>query len=149
MPLAPKHTRRWFQFSLRTMFVLVTVFGLSGWLGRNAQQAWQRNQLLRELAPLGEVISDTLLGVTLPHAKIPLVWRCFGAAPVAVIFVPNGSVAPNDNLRLRHSLPESEIVFADEAMLLAAMWMDRHPDVKPRSMRTAADDPKVNTNKVQ
>jgi hypothetical protein len=45
MPPAPKHTRRWFQFSLWTMLLAVTAFAV--WLGLELSYVRQRKATLR------------------------------------------------------------------------------------------------------
>lgn len=51
MPPAPKHTRRWLQFSLGTMFVVVTVLGV--WLGWELNVVRSRKNALAEMEASG------------------------------------------------------------------------------------------------
>jgi hypothetical protein len=54
MSPAPKHTRRWLQFGLGTMLVVVTVFALGlGWMVSISQQCKRREACLDELAERG------------------------------------------------------------------------------------------------
>lgn len=46
--------RRWFQFSLRTMFVLMTVVGaLCGWLGLRIRHGWEQRRAVLAIKELG------------------------------------------------------------------------------------------------
>jgi hypothetical protein len=49
-----KTTRRWFQFSLRTLLVMVLVAGAGlGLLGRQAQRIWRRERAVAQLHRIG------------------------------------------------------------------------------------------------
>ena len=57
-PTNPKPRRRWRQFSLRTLFVLLTVacVGLA-WLGRKAYRAWEQNEAVEWVWEMGGSVS--------------------------------------------------------------------------------------------
>src|SRR4249920_2312085 len=51
-PMTAPPKRRWFRFSLRTMFIVVTIFGV--WLGWQLQIVRERKELIRLLNHLPE-----------------------------------------------------------------------------------------------
>ncbi len=55
--------RRWFQFSLRTLLVLVLVVGATlGLLGREAQRTWKRERAVAELHRIGASVGHRQAG---------------------------------------------------------------------------------------
>lgn len=76
----PKPRRRWFQFSLRTMLVLMLAFGCGfGWLGMKVKQAREQREAVKAIEKLGGRVGSsgdmirtpvawvgTLLGEDLP-----------------------------------------------------------------------------------
>jgi len=81
MPPAPKHTRRWFQFSLGTMFVVVTAFNC--WLGyeldwiRQRHEAFDRYQIRSMDVPEIEKTPQAPSGLWMfGEAGIRSIWCC-------------------------------------------------------------------------
>ena len=66
--------RRWFRFSLRTLFVVVTVFGI--WLGYELNWIRQRHEMLSK--PYVVVGISGVDGVPAELAIAPLSLRLFG-----------------------------------------------------------------------
>jgi hypothetical protein len=86
--------RRWFRFSLGTMFVVVTLFGC--WLGWNLHLVREREKLLNMFAADDKMIVFTRsrFPFALPPPGIeakpsmPLAWRILGAEPIFQISCP-------------------------------------------------------------
>ena len=81
MTLAPK--RRWFRFSLRTLFVVVTAAGaFAGWFRWNAIQVGERKEFIAYLQALEHEPNPTtiwLMRWDRGEERIPLGWRLVGA----------------------------------------------------------------------
>jgi hypothetical protein len=73
MPPAPKHNRRWFRFSLGTMFLVVTVFAV--WLGVEVNEVRRKARAVSVIESCsGKVTYDYEWSVTeayRPHATPP------------------------------------------------------------------------------
>jgi hypothetical protein len=98
--------RRWFRFSLRTMFVLVTVAcGFLGWLGWNWQIVLERKAVFRSL------VADRLIIPTWEHPSqqpSPFPRNVMGDKQVNVILLEHG--CPDKTAaRLRALYPEAKI----------------------------------------
>ncbi len=95
--------RRWLRFSLRTLFVVVTLLGV--WLGYYVNWHAQRNAVLR--------LDDVTLGTLVLHDEpLPLPWplEMLGASSVNQgIFLPNGTT-DEELHRVRRLFPESLVV---------------------------------------
>jgi hypothetical protein len=74
MPSAPKHTRRWFQFSLGTMFVVVTVAAVV--VGWELKLIRERRSLLQSIVDenRGKVFAPYARFASVKKATIPS-WR--------------------------------------------------------------------------
>jgi len=82
MNVAPR--RRWFRFSLRSMFVAMTLLAcLAGWLGRNVKQVREREQMRSVHAERGA----TVFGWGPPRNRPPLVWRLLGATEMGDLII--------------------------------------------------------------
>jgi hypothetical protein len=93
--------RRWFRFSLRTLFVVVTVLAIGlSWV------AYQLNWIRERHKALGVDGSDPMAWVEIPSRRAPWSLRIFGEFGSAVI-VPFHS---SDRARLRSLFPEATIV---------------------------------------
>jgi hypothetical protein len=102
MTTAPK--RRWFRFSLRTLFVVVTVAALFlGWIGVSLKQARQRTDVLQSLEVSGARITR------IPAKSSPFMLRTFGATYVGEILLPSDTFSVSDVNRARAIFPEAKI----------------------------------------
>ncbi len=107
-----KPKRRWFRFSLRTLFLAITVFCL--WF------AWRAN-VVRERADLINSI-DSRLGLGVQRdgrpttayrviqkdesRRLPLVWTLLGIKPVHFLAIPCGVFTPQEIQRIKKAFPE-------------------------------------------
>jgi hypothetical protein len=121
VPFAPK--RRWFQFSLRTQFVLLTVFAV--WLGWNLHIVRQREHVLGSLKPDHRIIAEgeygnlaivedkrsvAKRGLLSPSGSLPISWRLLGARPIAMTIYVQFGVLNQKAQRIRALFPESQVV---------------------------------------
>jgi len=82
MITAPK--RRWFRYSLRTLFVVVTLFAC--WLGWNPSRIRERERVMKVVLSYGG--STATLPDSYRTGRLPLSWRLLGARRYDVISVP-------------------------------------------------------------
>jgi hypothetical protein len=107
MAEAPKHTRRWFRFSLGTMFLLVMVAAMPLGLVNRAVQ--QRQHALKDLRSRGaEIFQASDLRAQLMNnfnrhhvgpwrpTTLPLWRRCCGDEAVGRIILPSNLFSGND-----------------------------------------------------
>src|SRR5713101_1137558 len=94
MPATAKPRRRWFRFSLRTLFVLLTLFCV--WLGVQVKWIQDRHKALDwvEAHPVSGVYSYPLA----PFPGFPVPLRIFGQKPVEQIEIGVEKDEPQDNL---------------------------------------------------
>ena len=94
-----KPKRRWFRFSLRTLFVLVTIVGVAaGWTARQLNWIRERHDFLnRHPQVYGE-----------PDRKGPWPLRLFGEKTYSVLTVPSSAAHAAKRL-----FPESQIRVVD------------------------------------
>ena len=101
--------RRWFRFSLRTMFLVVAIVGLlAWWIRRNVEQVRQR-ELLLEWASANYVRHGNIKQPE-PHfhpIPLPITWRLLGAKRVDV-FIIDPSAPAFSQEKLKAAFPESE-----------------------------------------
>jgi hypothetical protein len=103
----PKRTRRWYQFRLRTLLVVVTLFCLIvGWIAIQARVAHQRKAALagysRFIILYSFVDEDSRVALTSPLKRL------FGDKPIAYMVV-SAALSGDDLKRLREVFPEAEI----------------------------------------
>ena len=98
---------RWYAFSLRTVFVVVTVVGC--WLGYEVHWIRSRTQTSNDLRAQGHIVRVRISGsASSPDAKIPF-WRCwFGDSPVGVIEYL-GKWREGERERLQSLFPEANV----------------------------------------
>jgi hypothetical protein len=112
--------RRWFQFGLRTMFVVVTVFAV--WFGWELHQIRERDRLLRsttflrlfEYRPRAVEVRNPPVHVAAgppPQTNIPYAWRLLGDKPVEGmdIFLPSGEYTTREARRIQSFFPECAV----------------------------------------
>jgi hypothetical protein len=124
-------SRRWFRYSLRTMFAVVTIF--AAWLGWELHQIRERDRMLRsttflrlfENRPRAAVMRQSevarLYPPDLPKAhvaagappktNIPYVWRLLGDKPVndMDIFLPSDEYTTRDARQIQSLFPECAV----------------------------------------
>jgi hypothetical protein len=125
--MTPTTPRRWFQYGLRTMFVVVTVFGVAlGWIGMQFKWKHERERALHWLLPIRERQIAHLSGRTIPQANglalsnagVPVSWRLkvLGVRGVERIEVFEDSVGTRGGYsldELRILFPEARVVSVD------------------------------------
>jgi hypothetical protein len=99
MPDAPAKPRRWFRFSVRTLFVVVTA--LACWLG------YELNWIRQRHAILAEAQHPMLLGDYQPAKQLPIL-EMFHEPPVDSVTAGTGLPEAEFN-RLKWLFPEAEV----------------------------------------
>jgi hypothetical protein len=110
MSEAPISRRRWPRFSLRTLFVVVTVFGI--WLAWNANRVRERNNLVEYLTSLEHQPNPVPTWVIrCEPSRLPTVWRLVGAVKPAwmTILLCNHALTDDELARAKSLLPDCEI----------------------------------------
>jgi hypothetical protein len=99
--------RRWFRFSLRTLFVVVTVAAIAvGWVVYHLDWMRQRRQALESHAILVPVACDFGLG----QCRTPWPLWILGEADVgAVSFALPSSTSDEEVERIRRLFPEVDV----------------------------------------
>ena len=125
--------RRWLRFSLRTMFLLLTV--LSVWLGWNLNRVRQRERLL-SLAGVykfdGGPLSRGLKNARATAPRVPVVWSWLGAKHVGLLYLDRYRITDPDFEHYRAMFPEANLCAG------YIVVVDNHGltiEVKPRSRR--------------
>lgn len=106
--------RRWFRFSLRTLFVVVALFGC--WLGWNLYRVNERDRCLHEIAQRGaRILSPAFFSRhygsvrTTTQAGVPVVWKLMGADPLGAIVLPDNQFDDLDRRRIQSLFPEAAV----------------------------------------
>ena len=103
--MIPAPKRRWFRFSLRTMFVAVTVLG--GWLGWNIHFVQER-QSLRDRLKNTPTFREAEVDMSTQPTSIPIWREWLGDKPVVYL---NLHVPMNDEgRRVRYYFPEAYVI---------------------------------------
>ena len=106
--------RRW-SFSLRTLFVVVTIFAC--WLGWNVHQLQKREAFQQSLLERGVVfLDDPPISTTGPTKRMPLTWYLLGAKPVVAIELHPSLLEEIGESTITAYFPEAEIVKATMGM---------------------------------
>jgi len=114
--------RRWFQFSLRTLFAWVAVFAI--WL---AWITWQF-EVVRER----ETLMNAHVGWDMSNdqTRLPFVWSLLGASPVNSISLPTDEFSDDDRARYRSAFPEADVTLEEQPFDIATKsrkrWANRH-----------------------
>jgi hypothetical protein len=116
---APK--RRWFAFSLRTLFVAVTVVCvLIPWGIKNWRRVREREDLFRAFCARGAALGPVFapgepIIYKVTGKPIPWSWRLFGAEdPGADIWLPPDKFTADERDHLQALFPEAFVVWWDE-----------------------------------
>lgn len=106
-PATPR--RRWFSFSLRTLFVLVTVLGVFlTWLGVQLKWIQDRKEALKWLAD-GHGMFHEGFEDRMPIA--PLSVRIFGEPAIGYILLPEENASHGPRIKLL--FPEAQVEAVD------------------------------------
>jgi hypothetical protein len=114
LPTPPR--RRWFQFTLRTLFVVATAFGV--WLGWERHRVAEREAVAQLVLARHGVIDNSnegnadflvanyqLLVGDKPN-RIPRIWLYMGARPIQRLMVPLGEFSLEERRRIKAAFPE-------------------------------------------
>ena len=105
--------RRWFRFSLRTCFVVLTLFAV--WLGVQVKWVSDRRaarQWIAEHQPQPEAGRYTWYTLSPTYTRPPLPWvlKALREQPVHLISIAVGPDDREDVERLRKLFPEAEVL---------------------------------------
>ena len=107
-----KPKRRWFRFSLRTLFVLVTAIAV--FIGWNLWQVRQRQEYFRLFSVDDENVEGLIsLRVVGEEPKLSFVWILLGAKPQEKINLSREKYSDDDIRRIESLFPEADIFIAD------------------------------------
>ncbi len=121
--MTPAPNRQWIRFSLRTLFVVVTVFAV--WLGWNLHIVRQREHVLDSLEPDHRIFAEgeyanlaivedkphvAKRGLLSPSGSLPVSWRLLGARPIAMTIYAQVGVLNHKAQPIRALFPESQVV---------------------------------------
>ena len=96
--------RRWFSFSLRTLLVLLTLFGCAfGWLGVQVKWLKDRHKALRHMDGVGYIVTDSST-----YNAPPWQLRLFGERSVGGIRL-RGHAGSRKLQELKQLFPEADI----------------------------------------
>lgn len=98
---------RWFRFSLRKFFLVVTVLAL--WLGWNAYQVRQRHRIEQYVATFAAKQIIFYGTPVKPWKSFPIMWRLLGAKPVQYFDFQGLDLGEDDMEHIREWFPEAEI----------------------------------------
>ena len=102
MTAPPK--RRWFRFSLRTMFVVVTVFGV--WLGWNLQIVRERNAVKAMVLSRG----GSIVNLVIPLAPPGIAWVRRAIGDESYRNISYCGLSDDERRRMVLAFPETEFV---------------------------------------
>jgi hypothetical protein len=110
-----KFKRRWFRFSLRTLFAAVTVFALLfGWIGWNVWQVRARDKFHQRLILDGEALSGLRrLRNVGEEARPPMIWELLGAQAEESIYLSREKYTDEEIRRIEALFPEADICISD------------------------------------
>jgi hypothetical protein len=105
--------RRWFRFafSLRTLFIVVTI--LIVWIGWNVNRVRERTATIQYISRNAEVGVEMYFGrEQKPWRGMPLAWQWLGAEPVALVVLPKiGAFDEDDRRAISRLFPEAQVIF--------------------------------------
>ncbi len=111
-----KQKRRWFRFSLRTLFVIVTAFAiLMGWIAWNVSQVREREKFFRRLM---DDEQEALAGIRRirrvgEEARPPFIWTLLGARPQDKINLSREQYTDDEIRQIENLFPEADICVSD------------------------------------
>jgi hypothetical protein len=116
MDAEPRKKRRWFRFSLRTLFVVMTVFAF--WFGWNIRKVQRRGQFAKHLVACQASVTSSSDAGTAHHPwrkeRLPWAWKLLGAEPIysIILLAPNG-FNQTDAKVIAELFPEAIVKYSD------------------------------------
>ena len=111
-PIAAPPKRRWYQYSLRTLLIVVTLLAIpSGYVGWQANIVRERQAMLAWIKKAGGADFPYVPWAQLkkyPPPPLPWIREQFGDEWVVWIYYPK-SFQPRDLERIRKEFPEAEL----------------------------------------
>lgn len=104
-----KRRRRWFAFSLRTLFVLVTAFAI--WLGWNLSIVRERQAMWNSIEARGGSINglnDYPFDYDGPEVEVPLPRRILGDRAALIIFLETEEFSDEEIAQVKAIFPEAQ-----------------------------------------
>ena len=109
----PKPNRRWLRFSLRTLLLIVAVFGvLFGWIGSAALKVRQRQAYERRF-DMDEIGGLQRIRLPPEEPKPPLLWTVFGARPYCKLSLSREKYTEDEIRQIITLFPEADIFVTD------------------------------------
>jgi hypothetical protein len=111
-----KPKRRWFRFSLRTLFfVVMGVCAALAWVSLNIRQVRERDSMLKRIKAQGEEGFITFHTIDEEKPKLPLLWRIFGAQPLVFtdIKLSREKWTAEEIAKIESLFPEADIFVSD------------------------------------
>src|ERR1051325_595722 len=112
--------RRWFSFSLRTLFAVVTIFCI--WFGWNVQRMRERHAMLDYIKTHPNEIllflpvaqkpgyAPQAFHAQRPWRKLPWFWTVLGGEPVRGIAIETALYSEDDRHYIQQLFPEATVV---------------------------------------
>ena len=104
-----KPRRRWFRFSLRTLFVLMSLLCI--WLGWNVYQVRQRETVLQYLRQQQVFMEANNYPEHPWRRSLPFIWSWLGAKPVGRILLPHWQYSDDDCRTIQRLFPEAAVIY--------------------------------------
>jgi hypothetical protein len=106
-------TRRWFRFSLRTLFLVITVFAV--WLGYYFNWIRERHQVLEGVEFAAKIVESRngVIGFVPPPHAFPLSLTILGEQSINAIAIPGSKTDPGNEAKLAsfaRLFPEADVI---------------------------------------
>ena len=103
------HQHRLFRFSLRTLFIIVSILAL--WLGWNVHQLRKREMVEQFIVQNINPAALEAGSPVRPWKSLPVMWQLLGAKPIRHIHVQGAHISNDDRADIMASFPEADIVY--------------------------------------
>ena len=115
LPATHAANRSWFSYSLRTLFIVVTLFAC--WLGWNVHLVNERERVQRDIAWRGATFLTPAFHARrniwnpklAPQKPLPTLLSFFGAKPFGSIVLPRDEFTEAERQRVQAVFPEAEV----------------------------------------
>lgn len=110
------------RFSLRTMFVAMTLFAILTWFVTfNVKQVRERNAILRTAH-----VRYNWQYRPWFQTELPLIWPMLGTKYIDYLILPSTQFTEDDAQRLKSLFPEADVSLYDEATWGDGVWHRSH-----------------------